>query len=271
MSLGLNLSSCDAKLARARLHLDALKRETDRVLNERNPYTIHIGPIHVKSGWCSVLLTPRDFTEYGLGVIVGDLIHNLRSALDYIVTGLVVASGATLTNRHEFPIFTDPGDYAKKVGSATVARRGGPLDGVTHGLAEIERLQPYHRQPQADSGPLFCVQRFSNADKHREISAYMPMLGNVKWRLLTVGRIIEQWHPTSFPPWEPDREFVLGRVRFAEPYPTTNIRTEIEMRLDIMFGVPAFGPYSLGYGVTHEIFVETCDHVGMVMDLFKAL
>ncbi len=270
MPLGLNLSQSDAKLARARLHLDALKGETDRVLKERNPYAIRTSPIHVKSGWCSVLLTPRDFTEYGLGVIVGDLIHNLRSALDYIVTGLVLASGATLTNRHEFPIFTDPADYAKKVGTTAAAKSGGPLAGVTHGLAEIKRLQPYHCQPQTDSDPLFCIQRLSNADKHREISAYMPMLGNANWRLVTVGQIIAQWFPTSLPPWEPDREFVLGRVRFAEPYPT-NIRTEIEMRMDIVFGVPAFGPYPLGYGVTHEILVKTYDHVAMVIDLFKAL
>jgi len=31
--------------------------------------------------------------------------HNLRCALDYIVTALVVASDEEVTNRHQFPIF----------------------------------------------------------------------------------------------------------------------------------------------------------------------
>ena len=64
--------------------------------------------------------------EPRFGIIVGDIMHNLRSALDYIVTALVNQSRTRLTTSHQFPIYLDSTKFARTVGVArtrsTVAR-----------------------------------------------------------------------------------------------------------------------------------------------------
>src|SRR5437899_1751727 len=157
MSLGLDLSPSIAKLARARIHLDALKREIPVVISQRPPYSLRFSEVDPESGWTSIFLTPGDFTEFGLGVLVGDLVYNLRCALDYIISALVEASGGTVGVKHQFPIYTSAALYAEQVVSGSTTNAKGPLAGIVHGLVEIERLQPYKRKPDPEADPLFHI------------------------------------------------------------------------------------------------------------------
>ncbi len=69
------------KLVSVRNHLDTLKRETERVLHERCPYTFSMGEIDPETGWCDITMTVRELSdELGLGTILGDFMTNLRSA-----------------------------------------------------------------------------------------------------------------------------------------------------------------------------------------------
>lgn len=63
-----------------------------------------------ETGWFRLLIRFKDEPEeFDLSVIVGDIFHNLRSALDYIVTALVdVSPGAKLTRKHQFIVFDNP-------------------------------------------------------------------------------------------------------------------------------------------------------------------
>jgi hypothetical protein len=94
MPLGLDLSASDAKVARAHVHLKTLQREIPLAVAQRKPYTLRSSGIDPKDGWCTLFLTSNNATEYGLGVIVGELVHNLRCALDYIIPELGEASAA---------------------------------------------------------------------------------------------------------------------------------------------------------------------------------
>src|SRR5665213_3938452 len=129
VSLGLDLSQSRAKVARAREHSEALEAEAHRVTTERNPYSAWVGKIDPDTGWCSVFLKHNEFPpEYRLGIIVGDLMHNLRSALDYIVAALVEKSPGVDLTRQQFPIFLDKTEYEKQVGTRTAAHLNkGPL------------------------------------------------------------------------------------------------------------------------------------------------
>jgi hypothetical protein len=62
-----------------------------------------------------VILRAGEFHQPRLGVILGEAIHDLRSALDYIIGALAEKSGATLTSGHQFPIFSEKGDYLAKI------------------------------------------------------------------------------------------------------------------------------------------------------------
>jgi len=175
MPYGLDLSNSVAKVARANKHLDTLKAKVAS-LGENAAYAARLSEID-EQGWSSLLLgTVITSEEEPLGLIMGECIHNLRCALDYIVTALVEESGGTLTRHHQFPIFDDRDAYANRVGTQTTALPNGPLRFVTVGLKEVWDFQPFHKGPQAVFDSLFSLYRFSNSDKHRVISiaAHMP-------------------------------------------------------------------------------------------------
>lgn len=270
-SIGLDLSSSKARLSRAREHLDTLKGEIEVVLNERHPYATRIGKIDPQSGWCSIYLTPRDLREPHLGIVFGEVTYNLRSALDYLVTALADASGVRVTTKHQFPIFDILCDYERVIGTAGALKERGPLAGIGFGVDLIEQLQPYHRQPDPHADPLWHVHRFSNADKHREISAYMPMLGAGQVRLLAHdGTVVEMWQPRTLPRWSPEQEYEVGRYRFQAPFPS-QVSAQTQMAVSVHFGTRAFGRDPEGHAIDVQILGECCDHVAMVIDLLELL
>jgi hypothetical protein len=199
MPLGLDLSASDAKVARARVHLETLRREIPIAIAQRNPYTARFSEIDPNSGWCSVFFTSNSAPEHGLGVIVGDLVHNLRCALDYIIAELVSASGVILDTKHQFPIYACLNLYTKKVGTATPPDAKGPLHGITYGLQEIFDLQPFQRKPSPEADPLALVRRFSNADKHRIISVFIPLLLAGSAMVEHEGKVLEESRSPSLP------------------------------------------------------------------------
>ena len=74
--LALDLRSAQAKLARAREHLDALQRETVAGVKQESPYAIRPSEVDPQTGWCSISLVPQKVEKPRLGAILGDLIHN---------------------------------------------------------------------------------------------------------------------------------------------------------------------------------------------------
>jgi hypothetical protein len=106
----------------------------------------------------------------GLGVIVGDMIHNVRSAADLTISALVKSNGKEQTTDNCFPIYSEERKYRAKIASSR-----NPLIGLADSDAEIvESYQPFRlltsTQPRLGTG-LLTMQSVSNADKHRAIQA----------------------------------------------------------------------------------------------------
>lgn len=95
-----------------------------------------------------------------LGIIVGDIAHNLRSALDHVVCQLAILNKAPC-DQTQFPICNT------KAGFGFEAKKR--LDGLAdRHRAMIRRVQPYHRRK---GGVLLAILRdLSNADKHRVVN-----------------------------------------------------------------------------------------------------
>jgi hypothetical protein len=283
MALGLDLSQSDAKIARAREHLESLKRETDIVAANRYFYTPRVEDDE-SAYWCSIYLVPKPPDnppkEYVLSIIFGDFIHNLRCALNYIVTALVEKSpGAALGNKHQFPIFETRDGYLKRVGDERSAVHGGMLAGVCYGLKEIWDLQPFHRDPKLAhfvkpgddviaAYPLFHLNRLSNADKHRLLARIVPKPEEIIIEEPSGGAIVET-RMIHVPNWEPNVEYKVARILTKAG--TSDVHFEAKVGVSVWFGTPSFPKGSPGYSISLVEAARMCETVDAIVDTFKRL
>lgn len=101
-----------------------------------------------------------------IGVIAGDVVHNLRSALDHLAWQLALLNTATPYDLTQFPIALTPGEFGSKRGQKMIG------DLSPNHRARIESFQPYHGTSKAWTPlALADLRTLSNTDKHRLINA----------------------------------------------------------------------------------------------------
>lgn len=170
------LAGIRTKLNRANSQLDRLYLEMN-AYNDSEPFTLgDPQPTADHSQWIYPLLFRRPMPLVW-AVVLGEVIHNLRSALDHTIfqltydyfgqeleaTGFPILQAASWDSRKPKHVAADnPAGYSP--GCAMYQIRG-----VGSGVVEyIKRLQPYSsQQPQASA--LVALQLLSNQDKHRLI------------------------------------------------------------------------------------------------------
>jgi hypothetical protein len=94
----------------------------------------------------------------------GDVVQNLRSTLDYLVTELVLANHKIPTDKNAFPVC----DSGRTTFDAAAKSR---LKGVSpFAVRIIESLQPYHfRKGNKNYSVIFILDELANINKHRNI------------------------------------------------------------------------------------------------------
>jgi hypothetical protein len=107
--------------------------------------------------------------------IIGDIVHNVRSALDHLAWQLVIRNGRNPKSaRSQFPIvILDPFDPSVHRCPEAAKRARVSWKNQTRGMhkADIEllkRLQPYNGPDPPNEHPLARLSQFSNWDKHKE-------------------------------------------------------------------------------------------------------
>ena len=104
----------------------------------------------------------RKFTEFSL--VYGDLLSNLRGALDYLAWQLVLVAGNQPTHRTSFPCARTQGGWQSTVGDR--------LSGIDQQwIDEIEKLQPYHQTQHPERQLLAVLDHNNNINKHRTLPA----------------------------------------------------------------------------------------------------
>jgi hypothetical protein len=151
------------KVARAKEQIDSLGAEVQKTTAE-NPVEI-LGSENVKTGQ-RIFKIPNVPRWPSWEVIVGEIGHNLRSALDYVVYQLAVNSEE---QRTAFPISTSEKAYLKPRGRRKVSYRNTCLAGVDPKWAAwIDKLQPFNDPfPVDGANGLALLNLLSNRDKHR--------------------------------------------------------------------------------------------------------
>ncbi len=158
-----DLTGVYLKLRRAEEHIQTLRDETT-AFRERDPKPfgfrteIESGPGKARDD--ALYAVVREQPPASLGLIVGDVIQNVRSALDYLVYEFSSPENRS-KNGTQFPICDTRAKFLGRRNQAKIAGIAGEE------RALIERTQPYEwNYPQTDH-PLIHLREFSNRDKHR--------------------------------------------------------------------------------------------------------
>ena len=229
-----------AKINRADAHLKLLDEEWRKYLGfEPRPYgfTIHMEP---QSGNHTIYAEIVRSPPPTFSVIVGDILHNLRSALDHLAWELVKRAGGKPGRHTSFPICDTEDRWLKDV---VLRRRSedrrSPLSGIEPDSAIwrfIQAVQPYEGAAYADA--MTALRVLSNADKHRQllISGMFPdpddFAALLKWSPDAVLR--EQ--KIFLGPDQPLKEGKeVAFLNFDPAKPNPELRIEGELAFDIAF------------------------------------
>ena len=153
------LEGVNAKLQRAQDQIEQLSRdiasscEAQRVL-----FSEELRPDVGDKVWIFRGETPIIPIEYSIRF--GEIIYNLRSALDQLVWQLVHANYKAPSHRNEFPIFDDESRFDQAVKTK--------LEGVSQqSLARIKEMQPFSKDDKWSA--LKTLHVLCNIDKHRSV------------------------------------------------------------------------------------------------------
>lgn len=153
------LDGVRAKLSRIEEHLAELQAEI-RAYVETEPFRA-LGAL--AGDRFSVRLQIERPPPPRASVIVGDIAHNARSALDHLIWQLVIANGGTPGRAHQWPIL----DRAPTSASET-RRFEAMIEGIgSEAHHRIVYAQAYQRPDSPDQHVLYALRELSNTDKHR--------------------------------------------------------------------------------------------------------
>ena len=160
--LGEELAQCWLKIGRAEEHAKSVTEEIV-AWKKTKPYTItshrkpNLGHHRLVIHFDSTLARDR------WALICGDCIHNLRSALDYLIYAIAVhESGLNPPpddRRLQFPIADDAAGFSRQVW------RIQSLSPAVRTI--IESVQPYNRSHHFLTSLLGTIRDFDDSDKHR--------------------------------------------------------------------------------------------------------
>jgi hypothetical protein len=146
------------KLKRARIHIAEIKSLLDQY-NEPDPYEVRQEQ-DPQSGEIVASLVVKNPIPIALSPIVGDAIHNVRCALDFLICDLARDNGKIPNENGGFPLSQNnaerfkPGRVSKKI------------EGV---CLRAERLIDLIKASEKFYRPLHILNRLDNIDKHNSI------------------------------------------------------------------------------------------------------
>jgi hypothetical protein len=218
------LDSAFERVVRAEEHLGDLR--------ERLAYTFrqHENSVAVKfqpnPPHSLLLIRPLNMpTPLRVGVLIGEICYNLRSALDYLIFELAKLDSGVTQNGTQFPIVDSEENFRAK---RTIAY----LKGISSAhIAAIERLQPYRGCDWTK-----MLRDFSNPDKHRkfvEIGGQFVAMGYDRLNSSDFDAILAPIRRTPHPIFgKVDvKVFFTGDIYFADRAPIVETLGKIKLKV----------------------------------------
>jgi hypothetical protein len=270
------VAGIETKIRRAGDHAQELDVLTKDWLENGPQAVLHIdadGDWEV--GSVEVPLVPPE-----LPVILGDVVHNLRSALDHLVYELVIALNLKPGGHNYFPLAYDKDEFRRLITARKDTKgrlRKGALDPIPadHEVVKLIRgHQPYNRRDSyyktgtpadlpfsPEMEWLAVIQRMWNTDKHRMLLRATYTCPDTEQEILDLfgwdpgATILEQKVNRSLLNSSLEHRHELARFRFAKgtgPRPCLHAKAafpgeimlgnQLDNRINVRFGhsVPAY-------------------------------
>ena len=153
------LEGVNAKIQRAQDEIERLARDiADSCEGQRSLFSEELRPDVGDKIWIFRGETP--IVPIGYSVRLGEIVYNLRSALDQLIWQLVHANYKTPGRHNEFPLLNDESRFNETVKSK--------LKGVSQkSLDKIKEMQPFCKNDEWDA--LKTLHSLCNTDKHRSV------------------------------------------------------------------------------------------------------
>ncbi len=155
------LDAIHAKLDRADAHREALMLEANAFL-DRKPIGVH-GKFERDASRYSLRIAIHEDPPLKLSIILGDMVHNLRSALDHLAWDLAIATGGEpRIGATAFPVFTE------EPSGKTRQKWARMVTGISQAAVDaLRKIQPYETSDRPERTGLAVLVALSNQDKHR--------------------------------------------------------------------------------------------------------
>ncbi len=208
------------------------------------------------------------FPEIEWGIIIGDAVHCLRSALDQLVAGLWTAPP---DSRTRFPICRTERQW--------IVDAPGMYWSIPPAYAAVlDRAQPYHRGDKANEHPLAILNALWNLDKHQAIPS-MALSGRRIQIQVTGAKGFPDWGALKFRT-HPGRALKQGAViaeasyRDADTEPQAEVYVKAHLTVGVAFGQIATASVISGKPVGKtfhdDLMRAVADVLRDVLDVHKA-
>lgn len=158
------------KVEWAKTHLRNLETVKDTFI-EGKPYTIDSEPDPKEGheGLHRFFPTSLSVIDPNIALMAGDIIHNLRSALDHLACQLVLINGSHVTDKTCFPIFKGTGIH-----EPSFARQ---VEGMADAAKDrIRAAEPYK---DGKGHTLWVLHKLDIADKHHALLTTLTRVGGI--------------------------------------------------------------------------------------------
>jgi hypothetical protein len=248
---------------------DVIYDETGRFIEHDLKYTVD--PVRIGDDEWDVL-TWAEAPEPNpmLGVIVGELIHDVRSALDHLIYELVSENDEDPGEHTQFPIYASEGAWIKDIVERDPGRPPSPIFGLSDDqIAVVRGVQPYQLKTnkQRLTHPLMHLLRMSNVDKHRTLhSTAFTARAPEYVRYEPAGYMAISKKQFRKPGTVIQKNAEIGRVKrrvIQVPPPGTQVQLRIRGVAELLFNEPGKDPITGLQGVGLIMWVAR----GIILEL----
>lgn len=231
------LAGCAAKYFRAGEHIRQLGTEMDAFLEPPEQHVIELDSHYdPDTKTYSVFVEKVPEIPLGWAVLLGEAVHNLRTALDYVVFELGVLDLDGIEppgGKTAFPLAVDRANFD------AVAPRY--LEGLSTPHRDmIERMQPYHAPHGRDSFVFKILDDLANDNKHRLLQGIVVTAESGKLHVPALGhncRVVrQQLHSPIGRPLEPGTPLATLVLEVTGPDPEVNVQGDLTLAVTLRDG-----------------------------------